>query len=241
MLNQYRGPEDRKKSLLEVFDPSMFTVNHPAWETPPGTAIDLPALTSDIAARVERNSDFAGVARSEIRQFREHADTYDDAELMDLATIAMAGLADSGRIFRDREDVLRYLALNASTEMEDLWATDDAAWVNALFATSSSRTWLNAARNNCWRGRARPDCGKRISAATRTTRCAVLRSTCGAYSCTTVHVTWRSARDARQDLNHGQSCLVNSTERRSLGTVARMLNERGTVDGSLDGQISSRK
>jgi hypothetical protein len=50
MLNRYRGPEDRKESLLEVFDPSMFTVNHPAWETPPGTAIDLPALTSDIAA-----------------------------------------------------------------------------------------------------------------------------------------------------------------------------------------------
>jgi hypothetical protein len=28
MLNRYRGPEDRHESLLEVFDPSMFTVNH---------------------------------------------------------------------------------------------------------------------------------------------------------------------------------------------------------------------
>jgi hypothetical protein len=109
----------------------MFTVNHPAWETPPGTAIDLPVLTSDIAAQAARGSEFADVARSEIRQFREHADTYDDAELMELGTIAIAGLADVGRIFRDREDVLRYPALNASTEMEDLWATDDTAWTNA--------------------------------------------------------------------------------------------------------------
>jgi hypothetical protein len=34
-------------------------------------------------------------------------------------------------MFRDREDVIRYLALNASAEMEDLWATDDTAWTNA--------------------------------------------------------------------------------------------------------------
>jgi hypothetical protein len=99
MVNRYRGPEDRKESLLEVFDPSMFTVNHPAWETPPGTAIDLPALTSDISARAERGSEFADVARSEIRQFWEHADTYDDAELLELGKIAIAGLADTGRTF----------------------------------------------------------------------------------------------------------------------------------------------
>jgi hypothetical protein len=84
MLNRYRGPEDRKESLLEVFDPSMFTVNHPAWESPPGTAIDLPALTSDIAARAARGSELAEIATGEVRQFREHADTYDDAELIEL-------------------------------------------------------------------------------------------------------------------------------------------------------------
>jgi hypothetical protein len=131
LLNRYRGPGDRNESLLEVFDPCMFTVNHPAWEMPPGTAIDLPALTSDIAARAERGSDFADVARSEIRQFREHADTYDDVELMELGAIAIAGLADTGRTFRGREGVIRYLALNASAEMEDLWAMDDTAWTNA--------------------------------------------------------------------------------------------------------------
>jgi hypothetical protein len=75
MLNRYRGPEDRKESLLAVFDPSMFTVNHPAWETPPETTIDLPALTSDIAARAEKGSEMAEVAREEIRELREHADT----------------------------------------------------------------------------------------------------------------------------------------------------------------------
>jgi hypothetical protein len=50
---------------------------------------------------------------------------------MELGKIAIAGLADSGRTFRDREDIILYLALNASAEMEDLWATDDNAWTNA--------------------------------------------------------------------------------------------------------------
>jgi hypothetical protein len=131
MLNRYRGPEDRKESLLEVFDPSMFTVNHPAWEKPTGTAIDLPALTSEIAGRAEKGSEMAEIAREEVREFREHTDTYDDAEFVELGRIAIAGLADSGRTFRDREDAIRYLALNASAKMEDLWATDDTAWIKA--------------------------------------------------------------------------------------------------------------
>ena len=131
MLNRFRGPEDRKESLLEVFDPSMFTVNHPAWEKPPGTVIDLPALTSEVAANAKRDSEMAEIAREEIRRFREHADTYDDEELMQLGSIAIAGLADQGRTFQNREAVLRYLALNASTGMEDLWAADDTDWFEA--------------------------------------------------------------------------------------------------------------
>jgi hypothetical protein len=43
MLNRFRGPEDRKESLFKVFDPSMFSVNHPAWQSPAGTVIELPA------------------------------------------------------------------------------------------------------------------------------------------------------------------------------------------------------
>ena len=50
LLNRFRGPEDRKDSLLEVFDPGMYTANHPAWEAAPGTEIELPALTSEVAA-----------------------------------------------------------------------------------------------------------------------------------------------------------------------------------------------
>jgi hypothetical protein len=50
---------------------------------------------------------------------------------MELGAIAIAGLADTGRTFRDLEDLIRYLAVNASAEMEDLWATDDTAWTNA--------------------------------------------------------------------------------------------------------------
>lgn len=131
MLNRFRGREDRKESLLEVFDPCMFTVNHPAWERPAGTVIDLPALTSEVAANAKKDSEMAEIAREEVRRFREHADTYDDEELMQLGSIAIAGLADQGRTFRNREAIIRYLALNASTEMEDLWATDDTDWLGA--------------------------------------------------------------------------------------------------------------
>ena len=131
MLNRFRGPADRKESLLEVFDPSMFTVNHPAWESPPGTSIDLPALASEVAANAKKDSEMAEIAREEVRRFRERADTYDDEELMQLGSIAIAGLADQGRTFQNREAVVRYLALNASTGMEDLWAFDDTDWLGA--------------------------------------------------------------------------------------------------------------
>jgi AAA domain len=131
MLNRFRGPEDRKESLLEVFDPSMFTVNHPAWESPPGTSIDLPALTCEVAASARKDSEIAAIAREEVRRFREHAHTYDDEELMQLGSIAIAGLADQGRTFQNREAVLGYVALNASTGMEDLWAADDTDWLEA--------------------------------------------------------------------------------------------------------------
>jgi|SRR5579872_1367471 len=41
LVNRFRGPEDRKDSLLDVFDPGMYTANHPAWEAAPGTEIEL--------------------------------------------------------------------------------------------------------------------------------------------------------------------------------------------------------
>jgi len=131
MLNRYRGPEDRKEPLLEVFDPCMYTENHPAWESRPGTVIELPALTSEIVAMAEKGSELAEVARDEIRQFRNHADSYDDEELMQLGEIAKAGLADQKKVFQTRDGIIRYLALNASAGMEDLWVVDATAWLEA--------------------------------------------------------------------------------------------------------------
>ena len=131
MLNRFRGPDDRKELLLEVFGPSMFTVNHPAWQSPPGTVIELPALTSEIAAKAGRESEFAETAREEVREFRAHADLYDDEELMQLGAIALAGLGDQRKTFQNREAVIRYIALNASPRMEDLWVTVDSQWLEA--------------------------------------------------------------------------------------------------------------
>jgi hypothetical protein len=128
LLNRFRGPEDRKDSLLEVFDPGMFTSNHPAWEAVPGTKIELPALTSEVAKIADRNSEFAEVAREEIRDFRELAGTFADEEILGLATIARAALVDRRRSILGREDAIRYLALNSSALLEDLWAHDDTFW-----------------------------------------------------------------------------------------------------------------
>lgn len=129
LLNRFRGPEDRKDSLLEVFDPGMYTANHPAWEAAPGTEIELPALTSDVAGLAGDDSEFAEIAREEIREFRELARPFADEEIAGLAKIARAALADPRKPVGGREDAIRYLALNASALLEDLWAEDDALWV----------------------------------------------------------------------------------------------------------------
>ena len=131
MLNRFRGPYDRKDSLVDIFDPGMYTCDHPAWEAAPGTRIEMPALTSEVARIVDRNSEFAEIAREEINEFRDHAETYDDEEILGLAQIAAAALVDQGRSFQGREEAIRYLALNASAALEDLWAADDTLWTNA--------------------------------------------------------------------------------------------------------------
>ena len=63
MLNRFRGPDDRKDSLVDIFDPGMYTCDHPAWDAAPGTRIEMPALTSEIARLVDRNSEFAEIAK----------------------------------------------------------------------------------------------------------------------------------------------------------------------------------
>ena len=131
LVNRFRGPEDRKDSLLEVFDPGMYTANHPAWEAAPGMEIELPALTSDVAGIAGDDSEFAEIALEEIRDFRELARSFADEEIGGLAKIARAALADQRKIAGGREGAVRYLALNASALLEDLWAQDDTLWVKA--------------------------------------------------------------------------------------------------------------
>jgi hypothetical protein len=131
LLNRFRGPEDRKDSILEVFDPGMYTANHPAWEAAPGTMIELPALTSDVAGIAGGDSEFLEIAREEIRDFRDLAKSFPDEEIVGLAKIARAALADQRKAVEGREDAIRYLALNASALLENLWAQDDTLWVKA--------------------------------------------------------------------------------------------------------------
>lgn len=131
LLNRFRGPDDRKNSLLDVFDPEMYTVNHPAWDAPPGTRIEMPALTSEVEKLADRNSEFAELAREEIREFCELAESFADEEVLGLASIAQTALVDQRATFHGREEAIRYLALNASSVLEDLWAEDDSLWSKA--------------------------------------------------------------------------------------------------------------
>jgi len=131
LLNRFRGPDDRKDSLLDVFDPEMYTVNHSAWDAPPGTRIQMPALTSDVARLADRSSEFADLAREEIREFCELAESFADEEVFGMARIAQAALVDRRAPFQGRQDAIRYLALNASALLEDLWAQDDSLWLRA--------------------------------------------------------------------------------------------------------------
>jgi hypothetical protein len=91
----------------------------------------LPALTSDVASVAGGDSEFAEIAREEVRDFREIAKSFADEEILGLAKIARAALADQRKPTGGREDAVRYLALNASTLLEDLWAEDDTLWVKA--------------------------------------------------------------------------------------------------------------
>jgi len=77
------------------------------------------------------DSEFAEIAREEIRDFRELARPFADEEIVGLLNIARAALADQRKSVEVREDALRYLALNASALLEDLWAEDDTLWVKA--------------------------------------------------------------------------------------------------------------
>jgi hypothetical protein len=128
LLNRFRGPNDHKGSLVDVFDPGMFTCDHPGWEAAPGTRIELAALTSEVAEFAGPDSEFMGIARQEIERFREYASGYSDVEILGLANVARSALVDRGKLIACWEDAIRYVAMNASARLEDLWAYDDTLW-----------------------------------------------------------------------------------------------------------------
>jgi len=131
LLNRFREPEDRQDSLLGVLDPAMCTVDHPAWDAPPGTRIEMPALNSNLAKLADRNSLFAEFARDEIQHFRDLAESFANEELLGLASIARAALVDRAATFEGRQDAIHYLALNASALLEGLWGVDNGMWPKA--------------------------------------------------------------------------------------------------------------
>ncbi len=131
MLNQLRGVADRQDDFDLLFDPMMYTENSPAWDAPPGLAIDLPVLNSQLAAFPFVTDDFRKIAEDEIAHFRTLADTYPDEAICGLALLAAAALVDCDPGITDRRSAIRYLALNASAKLEDYWAEDDTFWKTA--------------------------------------------------------------------------------------------------------------
>lgn len=73
LLNHFRGPDDYKPSLLELFDPGMFTCNHAAWNAPPGTRIEI----------VDRFFDYPALSRHRC-----------SSAICNLQTISCRGLED---------------------------------------------------------------------------------------------------------------------------------------------------
>jgi hypothetical protein len=67
----------------------------------------------------------------EIREFCELAESFADDEVFGLARIAQAALVDQNPTLHRRQDAIRYLALNVSALLEDLWADEDSLWLRA--------------------------------------------------------------------------------------------------------------
>ena len=130
MLNRFRGPDDRKDSLVDVFDPGMYTCDHPAWEAAPGTGIEMPARTSEVAQFVDRNSRIAEIAREKSTSSAITPKPMPMKRFSDWRTSRHRHWSITGKTFQGRE-AIRYLALNASAVLEDLWAADDTLWKNA--------------------------------------------------------------------------------------------------------------
>ncbi len=109
---------------------------------------------------------------------------------MQLGSIAIAGLADQGRTFQNREAVLGYVALNASTGMEDLWAADDTGWLGAPARHIEFPDMWHDGESSCCEEKARQRSRSETSHVIRTTKYERLPWTCGAFFSTTGPVIW---------------------------------------------------
>jgi hypothetical protein len=130
-MNEFRGADDRKEDFDLLFDPLMYTVDHPAWSAPPGTVIELPVLNSVLYETTVRGSNFRVIADSQVAALSALTDGYPDEAVIGLAEMAAAALADSGGKIPNRKNAISYLALNASARIEDYWAEDDSLWRKA--------------------------------------------------------------------------------------------------------------
>ena len=131
MMNELRGADDYKDDFDLLFDPMMYTVDHPAWSAPTGLTIELPMLNSVLGESTQVGSEFRRIAEAEIAGLRTLAGIYPDEAITGLARIATAALADTEACIADRKSAIRYLALNASARLEDYWAADDSLWQKA--------------------------------------------------------------------------------------------------------------
>jgi len=130
-MNEFRGADDRKEGFDLLFDPLMYTVDHPAWSAAPGTSIELPILNSALYEMTGRGTNFRVIADSQIAVLSVLTDGYPDEAIIGLAEMGAAALADSGAKIANRKSAIIYLALNASTRLEDYWAEDNSLWRKA--------------------------------------------------------------------------------------------------------------
>lgn len=127
-MNRLRGVADEKDELQLVFDPMMYTVEHPSWELPPGGRIELPPLNAEVVRLLNNDAQLAVLAEEETSRLLDLTDSYMDEDILGLVRIAAAALCDGVPGFAGRREAIRYLAIHGSARIEDHWVNDDVLW-----------------------------------------------------------------------------------------------------------------
>ena len=131
-MNRLRGVADQKDELELIFDPMMYTVEHPSWELPPGRRIELPPLNREVLSRASSDAALAVLAKQETSRLLELTDSYMEEDILGFARMAAAALCDGVPGFASRWEAVRYLAIHGSARIEDHWVKDDALWKATL-------------------------------------------------------------------------------------------------------------